>query len=221
MEPIWILSGFYQESIRSLPGVHTLYQESIRSPSGSVGECNLQHEAHAQEESLKLHLIELQAANILNEAYCSRICGQLAHKEDKGKETKGKGKLVGNGLPCLLSGDVFYERVVDAEVGQRREEREKVVRKGLREQRAEVLAEWKKQQDTRKADVTMRRAQWEEEKEEWEAEKAAAKTAEQKFTKKKPALGKLLAVILRLPVVAVHNESSDNKDNARSDNNDE
>src|SRR6202042_3272274 len=37
MEPTylsWSQSGFYQESIRSLPGVHTLYQESIRSPPG-------------------------------------------------------------------------------------------------------------------------------------------------------------------------------------------
>ena len=95
-----------------------------------------------------------------------------------------------------------------------------MVRKGLREERAEVLAEWKKQQEMRKADVAMR-AQWEEEKEEWEAEKAAAKTAKQKFTKKKPALGKLPAVIPRPPVVAVCDESSDDKDNARSDNNDE
>jgi hypothetical protein len=35
MESIWILSGVHQESIRSLPGVHTLYQESIRSPPGA------------------------------------------------------------------------------------------------------------------------------------------------------------------------------------------
>src|SRR5882762_11384906 len=34
MESIWILSGVHQESIRSLPGVHTLYQESIRSLPG-------------------------------------------------------------------------------------------------------------------------------------------------------------------------------------------
>src|ERR1700683_5197818 len=37
MEPTylsWSQSGLYQESIRSLPGVHTLYQESIRSPPG-------------------------------------------------------------------------------------------------------------------------------------------------------------------------------------------
>src|ERR1700685_415881 len=34
MESIWILSGVHQESIRSLPGVHTLYQESIRSRPG-------------------------------------------------------------------------------------------------------------------------------------------------------------------------------------------
>jgi hypothetical protein len=75
-------------------------------------------------------VIELQATNILNKAYRSRIHDQLAHQEDKGRKTKGKGKLVGDGLPCLLSGDIFYERVVDAEVRQRREEREKVARRG-------------------------------------------------------------------------------------------
>jgi hypothetical protein len=114
------------------------------------------HEANAREESLKLRLIDLQAANILNEAYCSRIRGQLAHKEEKGKQIKGKGKLVGDGLPCLLSGDVFYEKVVDAEVGQRREEHEKVARKELREDRAGLLVEWKKQQEKRRADIATR-----------------------------------------------------------------
>jgi len=179
------------------------------------------HEANAREESLKLCLIELQATNILNEAYCSRPRGQLAHKEDKGKQTKGKGKLVGDGLPCLLSGDVFYEKVVDAEAGQRQEEREKVARKGLREDRAELLVEWKKQQEVRKADIAARRAQWEQEKEEWEMEKAVAKVAKIKFSKKKPTLGKLPGVIPRPPVVAVLDDSDDGEDDARSNINDE
>ena len=50
----YTLSGVHQESIRSPPGVSGLYQdswwspsgvhlESTWSPSGSVGECNLQH----------------------------------------------------------------------------------------------------------------------------------------------------------------------------------
>ena len=71
-------------------------------------------EANAQEESsnesLKCRVIELQAANILNEAYCSRICSQLAHQEDKGKKTKGKGKLLGDGLlDWLQSGSVWVQ----------------------------------------------------------------------------------------------------------------
>ena len=64
-------------------------------------------------------MLELQATNIPNEAYCSRIGGQLAHQEVKKTESGGKGKLMGNGLPCLLSGDVFFESVVDSDVAHR------------------------------------------------------------------------------------------------------
>ena len=162
-------------------------------------------------------MIELQAANILNEACCSRIHGQLAHQEDKGKRTKGKGKLIGDRLPCLLSGDIFYECVVDAKVEQRQEEYEKLARRGHREDRAELLVEWKKQQEARKVDVVMRRAQWEEEKEQWAVEKAAAKTAGKKFSKKKPTLGKLPVSIPRPPVLVMDGDSSDNNNNPQSD----
>jgi hypothetical protein len=64
-------------------------------------------------------------------------------------------------------------------------------------------------------------AQWEEEKDEWETEKAAAKLAKLKFSKKRPTLGKLPAVIPRPPVVAVHDESSKDEDDAQLDDNDE
>ena len=43
-------------------------------------------EAEDQEAALKFCVLELQATNILNEAYYSRICGQLAHQEAKKTE---------------------------------------------------------------------------------------------------------------------------------------
>ena len=107
--------------------------------------------------------------------------------------------------------------MVDAKARQKWEECEKLARRGHREDRAELLVEWKKQQEVRKADVAMRRAQWEEEKEQWAVEKAAAKTVGKKFSKKKPTLGKLPVVILRPPVLAMDGDSSDDNNNPQSD----
>lgn len=60
-------------------------------------------ESEAQAQLLKNQIIELQAVNILHH--------QLAHQ---GKSSlKGKEKLVGDGLLRLLSGDDFYEKVVE------------------------------------------------------------------------------------------------------------
>jgi hypothetical protein len=60
--------------------------------------------------------------NVLNTLYCKKLHSQLAHKEKNTKEKrdgKGKGKLMGDGLPCFLLGDVFYEMVVEFEAWQK------------------------------------------------------------------------------------------------------
>ena len=99
-------------------------------------------------------MLKLQATNILNEAYYSRICEQLAHLEAKKTELSGKGRLMGDGLPCLLSGDVFFEQVVDSDVAHRQE----IERLCIREERAVLLVEWKKQ-EARKAEIVIKRAE--------------------------------------------------------------
>jgi hypothetical protein len=154
-------------------------------------------ESQEQETYLKQRVLELQAANILNEAYCSRLRGQLAHKEEKKANPKGKGKLMGDGLPCLLSGDWFYEWVVEFEAWQQREEREKEARLEAREERGEALVKWREQQEERKVAIAARRAEWETEKQVWETKKAAAKLAKKRFDRPKPLLGKLPPAIPR------------------------
>ena len=105
-------------------------------------------EKHA--EGLRRQVLKLQAANILNEMYCSMLRGQLAHHKKKKNTPKGMGKLVGDGLPRLLSGDEFYERVVEFADWQKRTEREKVERKQTRDGRVEVMKEWHKADEERK-----------------------------------------------------------------------
>ncbi|KAG1742270.1 uncharacterized protein EDB91DRAFT_1000947, partial [Suillus paluster] len=51
--------------------------------------------------------------------YCSQLRGQLANQEEKKQSKKKNGKLMGDGLPRLLSGDDFYKRVVNHEKEQK------------------------------------------------------------------------------------------------------
>lgn len=77
-------------------------------------------ESEVRERALLRRVYKLQATNILNNLYCAKIRGQLAHHEQK-KGKKTAGRLMGDGLPILLSDDVFYEKVVEFEARQRRE----------------------------------------------------------------------------------------------------
>ena len=89
-------------------------------------------DTEAGEDALKLRIAQLQASNIPNALYCQKLCGQLAPKEKRIKEKrdgKGKGKLMGDRLPCFLSGDFFYEMVVEFEAWQKGEAREAEARK--------------------------------------------------------------------------------------------
>lgn len=148
-------------------------------------------ESEERENALKDRIVELQASNILNEAFCSRISRQLAHQEKKKEKGKTGGKLMGSGLPCLLSDDGFFGKVVDQEETQSREVQEKATRQEMRGARAEALLQWKEQQNQRQNLIKARRLAWEEEKRVWEVEKAAAKKAKVRFSRKKPTLGKL------------------------------
>ncbi|KIM74511.1 hypothetical protein PILCRDRAFT_14402 [Piloderma croceum F 1598] len=99
-------------------------------------------------KTIQRQVLELQVANVLNEMYCRMLQGQLAHYEKKKNIPKGMGKLVGNGLPRLLSGDEFYEQVVEFTDKQKRTEREKAERNEAREGRAEAIKEWHKEEKT-------------------------------------------------------------------------
>jgi hypothetical protein len=151
-------------------------------------------EAEVANATLKRRVLELQAANILNEMYCNVLRGQLANQEGKKRKGKEGGKLVGDGLPRLLSGDDFYERVVEFEHVQKKVAAEKQMRKDTREKRAEALATWKCLENKRKKENEVRRAQYREALERWKDEKAREG---RRFSEKRPVLGKLPGAIPR------------------------
>lgn len=167
------------------------------------------HDAEAANAALKKRVIALQASNILNEMYCAKIRSQLAHQESKKQAGNNGGKILGDGLPRLLSGDVFYERVVQFEEAQTRAAAEKRTRTEERKRHAEALADWKKLEDARKAENKARREHYHEALKIWESEKARAKEEKWKLTEKKPTLGKLIAAIPRPKVIVTEECESD------------
>ena len=145
-------------------------------------------DTEAGEDALKLRIAQLQASNVLNALYCQKLRGQLAHKEKKTKEkrdSKGKGKLMGDGLPCFLSGDVFYERVVEFEARQKGEAREAEARKDARGANAEALGLWKKEDKERVARNNEVRRNHKEAIAVWEEARKAARATKKRFTLKK------------------------------------
>ncbi|PBK71048.1 hypothetical protein ARMSODRAFT_884252 [Armillaria solidipes] len=102
-------------------------------------------ESEAKNEKNRQCLIELQAINILNKTYCKALHEQLAFYDKNKKQAGDKGKLMGDGLPVLLTGDLFYEHVVEFEAEQRRKEWQKAERKAGKADRGKALEEWKAQ----------------------------------------------------------------------------
>ena len=94
-------------------------------------------EAHVQH--IKVHAFELQASNILNEAYADRLKKQLTAKEEK-KGKKKSIKLIGDGLPRLLTADEFYELAKEKEKEACEEARDKETRKEARQLYAAAIA---------------------------------------------------------------------------------
>jgi hypothetical protein len=177
-------------------------------------------ESEERERALLRHVYELQATNILNNLYCAKIRGQLAHHEKK-KEKKTTGRLMGDGLPILLSDDVFYEKVVEFEARQRREVQEKEAKKQGRAALAGALLEWKREEEARKIRNNGRREMHQKAVAVWEDEKKKAKAAKKVFKKLKPKKETLESPVPRPKVTDLPEGSDEEDENDNSDDEDD
>lgn len=94
-------------------------------------------------------MMGLQEASVLQIRYCDKMRGQLAAQEDKAGRKKST-RLVGDGLPCMLTGDVFVAQVIAHENGMEADAREKELRAKRRTERSEELARCKREEIDRK-----------------------------------------------------------------------
>ena len=142
-------------------------------------------EAESKSHRSEIHAFELQASNILNEAYAARLKKQLAAKEEKRGKKKTL-KLVGDGLPRLLSGDEFYELAKEKEKEVHAEERQKEAKKVGRVAYKEAVEQWAVAEQQRKEAKGHAVASFKEALAAWEKKRDSAKAKGKKFVERKP-----------------------------------
>ncbi|KAF8961219.1 hypothetical protein BDZ97DRAFT_1606419, partial [Flammula alnicola] len=136
----------------------------------------------------KQQLITMQSSLVLNGAYVDSVRHQLEAQEEAKKNKQKKGRLVGDGLPRLLTSRSFTERVRDhtAEVAKKADEAE--ARKTARQARAPIMAEYKAAAAERVAKNRALRKEWNVDVEKWERERDQAKVEKRQTRWRKPLL---------------------------------
>ncbi|KIK84662.1 hypothetical protein PAXRUDRAFT_152869 [Paxillus rubicundulus Ve08.2h10] len=96
---------------------------------------NALRQSYTCEDQSTAELTKMHSAVVLQSMFCDRLSSQLAAQEEKQKKNaqKKKGKLVGDGLPRLLTSDEFHNHVV--------EHKKAIVDKEV------AWEEWRKQRD--------------------------------------------------------------------------
>jgi len=137
----------------------------------------------AEVDFAKGWILQLQATMVLQRLYCGRVRRQLAAKEIKeGVRAKKKGgKLLGDGLPHLLTDDEFFEKVKAHWEAAEAAEVEREARKQQRQDQATEVENWKKQEEERKKRNQGLEVKWKGAVEEWERRKAEAKASGRKI----------------------------------------
>jgi hypothetical protein len=131
-------------------------------------------DANERDMQRKDVLAGLQSATVLQSKYCEEVRSQLAGNEEKKRGTK-KGRLMGDGLPRLLTNPAFIDRVAEHEGNQKREVQEKMARKEAREGHKERLQQWKAAMAVRAEENEGLLAEWRLEVEEWEERRSEMK----------------------------------------------
>ncbi|KAF4566342.1 hypothetical protein AB1N83_014465 [Pleurotus pulmonarius] len=188
------------------------YRELLSAIPSTKLEEDLQHALEmlwAKYSQKKVDLISAQSALVLNSAYCDLVQGQLQAQEESHKKAK-KGRLVGDGLPRLLSAQDFVTRVADFH--QQAQDREKAQKqqKATREDHARELAIWRQLEGERIEENKKVRTRWQELVKAWEEERDAVKREKREIGWKKPLLRDMLFPPIPKPSKNVGADQEDN-----------
>ncbi|THU84613.1 hypothetical protein K435DRAFT_687176 [Dendrothele bispora CBS 962.96] len=153
------------------------YAELLQTPIHTAHEANLRDallESRARDETRKEAMVMMQAGVVLSNMYTSQVQKQLqAHEQ---KKSKGKTRLLGDGKAQLLSGDSFFNLVVEDEEKRKEEAAQKEKKKESRMAYAEELQRWEAENEGIKARNAEKKKRFDEAETAWQVEKALAKT---------------------------------------------
>lgn len=111
--------------------------------------------------TLKQNNRMLQAQAVLQDLYVGTVRAELQSQEEK--KSKGKSrKLNADGLPKLLDGDEFYQRVVEDNERRKLEEAEKVRKQAARGAAVGMKKKWEEEEEARKLHNNEATAAWQE-----------------------------------------------------------
>ena len=92
------------------------------------------HKAYKHKSHLKQLIFEIQAGSIFNSLFLDKVQEQLEGQEEKEGHPLKKRKLLGNGLPKLLTNNKIFTVVADHKAEQEQEKEMQVKRKADTEQ---------------------------------------------------------------------------------------
>ncbi|EPQ53839.1 hypothetical protein GLOTRDRAFT_94965 [Gloeophyllum trabeum ATCC 11539] len=172
---------------------HSPYQVLLDAEPQTERERLLQLALQASEaraEAHKQHVLSLQAAAVLHTQYLSRVRAEL--QAQKEKKAKGKGfKLMGDGMPKVLTNDDFIEKVKERDRLLDAIADEKEARKQARDEYQLQMAEWRNEEDARKARNDAKTAEYRKRLAEYKAESEKARREKRRIQLKKPSRGPL------------------------------
>ncbi|CDO76418.1 hypothetical protein BN946_scf184925.g5 [Trametes cinnabarina] len=169
-----------------------------RSQTSMTAPVDLEGEIKTVEDELEQYrtIINQQRAMILIQSeYCESVRHQLEAAENKADQPSRTGRLVGDGLPRVLTGTEFIEKVRARDAAQAEQVSAKECNRVEREARASAMSEWKGKMQERKETNKKITLRWREEVEHWEAERDLAKTEHRRPQWTKPKRGALILAI--------------------------
>ncbi|KAF5378494.1 hypothetical protein D9615_007116 [Tricholomella constricta] len=188
-EPITTPSPFLRSMHTpcSQPCTPSHYAVLLAAPPSTIREeqlMNALRDAEKRIEILKDNNRILQAQTVMQHTYVGTVRAELQVREEKGNKKKSR-KLNADGLPKLLSGDIFFEKVVEDDERREQEKADKAERQVVRGETSELRRKWAEEDVARKLRNAQMVEAWKKKVKEWEIERDRAKEAQQrpKWTK--------------------------------------
>ena len=173
-------------------------------------------DAQSREDTHKDQMAAMQAAVVLQGTYVGRAQERM-QMQDERKGLKKSQKLMGDGLPKLLSADKFYNLVVDHESAQDHRAAEKADRKADRERYDREMEQWKQLVEEQNKCVTAQNEWYKQAVAEWESEQDLARAERRKTGWEKPKKG-IVEPVPSKPRLKRSKETKAGKDEDKDDN---